>query len=66
MHPFDFCPMIVSESKNLCPSIHSSECHINFNLAHIFCSINDRALIYGLHDPCDKPFHLALCCDLVI
>ena len=28
-------------------------CHKNFNLAHIFWSINDRALIFGMHDPCD-------------
>ena len=47
---------------------HSPVClsvrHKNFNLAHIFWSINDRALIFGMHDPCDKFFQLAPCHDL--
>ena len=47
-------------------SVPPSVCHKNFNLAHIFLSINGRALILGMHDPCDKPFQLAPCCDLVI
>ena len=38
------------------PSVRPSVCHKNFNLAHIFWSIKDRALIFGMHDPCDKPF----------
>ena len=46
------------------PSVCQSLCHKNFNLAHIFWSINDRALIFGMHDPCDKPFLLILCGDL--
>ena len=36
----------------------------NFNLAHIFWSINDRALIFGMHIPCDWPFQLTPCSDL--
>ena len=35
------------------PSVPLSVCHKNFNIAHIFWSINDRALIFGKHDPCD-------------
>ena len=46
------------------PSVCQSVCHKNFNLAHIFWSINDRALIFGMHDPCDKPFLLIPCGDL--
>ena len=38
----------------------------NFNLANVFWSINDRALIFDIHDPCDKPFQLAPCRDLDI
>ena len=38
--------------------------HKNCNLAHMLWSINDRALIFDMHDPYDKPFHLAPCCDL--
>ena len=38
--------------------------HKNFNLAHIFLSINDGALIFGMHDPCNKPFLLVPCGDL--
>ena len=52
----------------ICPSVPLSVCpsvrHKNFNLAHIFRSINDRALIFGMHDPCDKPFRLTPCSDL--
>ena len=50
--------------KLIHPSVPLSVCHKNFNLAHIFCSINDRALIIGMHDPFDKPSQLAPCCDL--
>ena len=32
-------------------SVRLSVRHKNFNLAHIFWSINDRALIFGMHDP---------------
>ena len=49
---------------SVCPSVCQSLCHKNFNLAHIFWSINDRALIFGMHDPCDKPFLLIPCGDL--
>ena len=49
---------------SVCPSVCQSLCHKNFNLAHIFWSINDRALIFGMHDPCDKPFLLIPCSDL--
>ena len=48
---------------SVCPSVCQSLCHKNFNLAHIFWSINDRALIFGMHDPCDKPFLLIPCSD---
>ena len=41
-----------------------SVCHKNFNLAHIFRSIDDRAVIFGMHDPCDKSFLLVPCGDL--
>ena len=45
-------------------SLLLSVCHKNFNLAHTFWSIHDRALILGMHDPCDKPFQLTPCRDL--
>ena len=48
----------------VCQSVRPSVCHKNFNLAHIFWSINDRALIFGMYDPCDKPFLLIPCSDL--
>ena len=41
--------------SSVCPSV----CHKIFYLAHIIRSVNDRALIFGMHDPCDKPFPLA-------
>ena len=50
--------------KLIRPSVSLSICHKNFNLAQIFWSINDRALIFGMHDPCDKPFLLIPCGDL--
>ena len=46
------------------PSVRPSVCHKNFNLAHIFWSIKDRALIFGMHDPCDMPFQVTPCRDL--
>ena len=30
----------------------------------LISSINDRALIFGMHDPCDKSFLLLPCGDL--
>ena len=45
---------------SVCPSAR----HKNSNLALIFWGINDRALIFCMHDPCDKPFLLAPCRDL--
>ena len=45
-------------------SVRPSVCHKNFNLAHIFWSIKDRALIFGMHDPCDKPFQVMPSRDL--
>ena len=42
-------------------SVRQSVRHKNFNLVHIFWSINDRALIFGMHDPCAKPFQFAAC-----
>ena len=56
--------------KLICPSICLSVCHKNFNLTHIFSSINDRALIFGMHDPCEvkagdikthSSIHLSVC-----
>ena len=46
---------------SVCPSVCLSK---NFNLAHIFWSINDRALIFDMHDHYDKPFILVPCFDL--
>ena len=45
---------------SVCPSVH----HKNLNLVHIFWSVHDGAMIFGMHDPCDKPFQLAPCRDL--
>ena len=49
---------------SVCPSLCPSVCHKNSNLAHIFWSSNDGALIFGMHDPCDKHFQLTQCHDL--
>ena len=43
------------------PSVRLSQ---NFYLTDIFLSINDRALIFGMHDPCDKSSLLVPCGDL--
>ena len=59
-----FCPLPFAKAgtlKLIRPSVCPSVCHKNFNLAHIFWSINDRALIFGRHDPCDKSFLLVPC-----
>ena len=45
-------------------SVPLSVCHKKFNLAHIFWSVNDRALIFGMHDPCDRSCQLTPCCYL--
>ena len=37
--------------KHICLSIRLSVHHKNFNLDHIFWSINDGAFIIGMHDP---------------
>ena len=54
----------IKTHSSICLSVSPSVCHKNFNMAHIFWSINDRALIFGMHDPCDKPFLLIPCDDL--
>ena len=65
-----FCPPPFAKAGDIkthlsvCPSIGLSVCHKNFNLAHIFWSIKDRALIFGMHDLCYKSFLLVPCCDL--
>ena len=51
----------LSRKRGTLNLIRLSVRHKNFNLAHIFWSINDRTLIFGMHDPCDKPFHLVPC-----
>ena len=63
---FDFLSPAFHESKGIKThlSIYLSVHHKNLNLAHIFWSMNDRAMIFGMHDPCDKPFQLAPCRDL--
>ena len=45
-------------------NLYTSVCHKYFNLAYIFWS-KDRALIFGMHDPWDKPFQLAPCLDIL-
>ena len=62
-----YCPRLsrkLGTLKLIRLSVCLSVCHKNFNLAHIFWSINDRALIFGMHDPCDKTFQLTSCLDL--
>ena len=54
----------IKSHSSVCPSVHQSVCHKNFNLAHIFWIIKDRALIFGMHDPCVKPFQVTPCFDL--
>ena len=54
----------IKSHSSVRPSVRPSVCHINFNLAHIFWGINDRTLIFGMHDPCDKPFLLVPWGDL--
>ena len=57
-----YCPPPFTKVGDI--KTHSSVCHKDFNLAHIFWSINDRALIFGMHDPCDMSFQLVPCGDL--
>ena len=47
--PLSVCPSV-------CLSVCLSVCHKNFNLAHIFWSINDKALIFGMI-LVTSPFH---------
>ena len=58
VHMYIFVPCTLAKVGDI--KTHSSVCHKNFNLAYIFWSINDRALMLGMHDPCVKPFQLAL------
>ena len=62
----NFCPPPFAKAGDIKShsSVRPSVRHKNFNLAHIFWSINDRALIFGMHDPCDRPFQLTPCRDL--
>ena len=63
---FDFLSPAYRESEGIkthlsvCPSVHLK----NLNLAHVFWSINDGAMIFGMHDPYDKPFQYTPCRDL--
>ena len=65
-YDYSFCPQLfvkagdIKTHSSVCPSIF----HKNFNLAHIFWSIYDRTFIFGVHDPCDKPFLLVPCGDV--
>ena len=54
------CPSVCHKNNNLL-----SVCHKNLSLAHIFWRINDRALIFGMHDPYDKSFLLVPFSDLL-
>ena len=61
-----YCPRLSRKRgtlKLVCPSVRLSVRHKNFTLAHIFWSINARALIFGMYDPCDKPFQFPPCHD---
>ena len=58
----------IKTHSSVCPSVRLSftlsVCHKKINLAHIFWSINDRALIFSMHKPCDKSFRFVPCGDL--
>ena len=58
------CPLPFAKAGDIKThsSVRPSVRDKNFNLVHIFQ--NDRALIFGMHDPCDKPFQLTPCSDL--
>ena len=64
---FVFVPAL-SWRRGTLKLIHPSVCMSikNFNLAYIFWSIDDIhvALIFGMHEHCDKLFLLALCLGL--
>ena len=59
---FDILSPTFHESKDIKThlSIYPSVHHKNLNLAHIFWSMNDRAMIFGMHKPCDKPHVVTL------
>ena len=60
-YPIIFVPRLSRKwgtLKLVRPSVCPSVCHKNYNLAHIFWSINDTALIFGMHGHCDKPFSI--------
>ena len=44
--------------------VRPSVCRKNFNIAHIFWSIKDITLMFGMNDPWKKSFPLAPCRDL--
>ena len=53
----------VHKSNGTLKLVPPSVCHKSYNLGYIFSSINDRAFIFGMHDPCDKTFPTAPCLD---
>ena len=40
--------------------------HKNFIMSHIFLSIYDKVIIFGMREPCDKPFQLQSFRDLAL
>ena len=40
-----------------------SLCHKNFNLGHIFFSIDSKPFVFGMHFPCDKTFQTVIWWD---
>ena len=69
LHSTSCCPPPLAKTGDI--KTHLSACQSvrlsvtkNFKLAHIFWDIKERALVFGMHDPCDKPFLLVSCDDL--
>ena len=65
---FKICPRTFVKTYFVRPSIglfvRPSVCRENLNIAHIFWSIKDITLMFGMNDPWKKSFQLAPCRDL--
>ena len=59
-----FVPAFFCKSTGKLKLIYPSVCHKKINLSNIFWIINDRALISGMYDPCDKLSQFVPCFDL--